>query len=70
VQLQHYHSAIAMIAVQTDFFSQKHGVLDGDLAAVLKKSEKAVGTRRIAISVTGALNAYVSRLTVSKSDLK
>jgi hypothetical protein len=40
VQSQHDCRAIAMIAVQTptDFFPpQKHGVLEGNLAAFLKK---------------------------------
>jgi hypothetical protein len=45
-----------MIAVQTptDFFSQKTWRFGRRSRRVLKKSENAVGTLRIAISVTGA----------------
>jgi hypothetical protein len=57
VQSQHDRHAIAMIAVQTptDFFSQKNMTFWTAISPrSKKKSENAVGTRRIAVSVTGA----------------
>jgi hypothetical protein len=57
VQLQQDRRAINMIAVQTptDFFFIKIMAFKTAISPRSKKSENAVGTWRIAVSMTGAL---------------